>query len=119
MAALPPSFDHMLAAWNEPDLAAIRAHLDRALAPEVVFADPDNFVVGIDAFEAMVRAFRTRLPAARCERTSGFNTHHNRYRYRWLVSVHGEPLVPGMDVVEIDDRQRVLRVDGFFGPIPD
>lgn len=119
MKPLPASFDAMLAAWNETDLERIRAHLDLALAPNVIFADPDNFVSGVDAFEKMVRDFRTRLPTAVCERTSGYNAHHNRYRYNWLVSVNGEAAVPGMDVVEIDENDLVLRVDGFFGPVPD
>ncbi|MCF6275206.1 MAG: nuclear transport factor 2 family protein [Robiginitomaculum sp.] len=47
----------MLAAWNEKDPERIRGHLDIALAPDIAFADPDNFVEGIDAFEAVVRTF--------------------------------------------------------------
>ncbi len=118
MTAIPAGLDHMLAAWNEHDLGAIRGHLNKALAANVVFADPDNFVVGVDEFEAMVVAFRQRIPNAVCERTSGFNCHHQRYRYNWLVSADGKPLVPGMDVTEINDAGLVIRVDGFFGPIP-
>lgn len=119
MTELPACFDKMLAAWNEKDIDMIRGHLDASLADNVVFADPDNFVEGIDAFEKMVRSFRTRLPNAKCERTSGFNVHNNRYRYNWLVSVDGAPVVPGMDVVEINSDKKVIRVDGFFGPVPE
>lgn len=119
MTKVPASLDAMLAAWNEKDLSRIRSHLDAALAETVVFADPDNFVEGIDAFEAMVRKFRTERPDARCERTSGFNLHHKRYRYNWLVSVGGVPAVPGMDVTELNEAGKVVRVDGFFGPVPD
>ncbi|MEM9234456.1 MAG: nuclear transport factor 2 family protein [Pseudomonadota bacterium] len=118
MTKIPESLDHMLAAWNETDPEKIRGHLDKALASGIVFADPDNFVEGIDDFEAMVRRFRERVPNARAERTSGFNAHNNRYRYEWLVSAGSQPLVPGMDVTEIDADGRVVRVDGFFGPVP-
>ncbi len=119
MNQLPECLTTMLAAWNERDVTAIRGHLDACLADDVVFADPDNLVRGIDEFETMVRAFRKKLPEAVCEHTSGFNVHHNRYRYNWLVSTSGQPLVAGMDVVELTEQQRVLRVDGFFGPIPE
>ena len=118
MSTLPDSFNAMLAAWNEHDPELIRSHLDKALAPDAIFADPDNYTVGVDEFEAMVQRFRTKWPNARSERTSGFDTHHNRYRYKWLVTVAEGQSLPGMDVVEVDDQGRVVRVDGFFGPIP-
>lgn len=118
MSTLPPSFDAMLAAWNERDPEKIRGHLDAALAPDVIFADPDNHTVGVDEFDDMVRRFRKKWPDAKSERTSGFDTHHNRYRYRWLVTVAAGQALPGMDVAETDDQGRVVRVDGFFGPIP-
>jgi len=118
MTALPPSLVSMLAAWNEKDPERIREHLDIALSPNIIFADPDNCIEGIAAFEAMVRKFLAERPTAKCEHTSGFNVHHNRYRYNWLVSLGGVPVVPGMDVVELNGQGKVLRVDGFFGPVP-
>ena len=118
MPDLPESFTHMLAAWNEADPEKIRGHLDKALAPDVLFADPDNFTKGIDEFEDMVRRFRKRWPNGKSERTSGFNHHNNRYRYRWLVTVAEGQSLPGMDVAEVNDDGMVVRVDGFFGSIP-
>lgn len=108
----------MLAAWNERDLDKIRDHLDVALSPDVTFADPNYYVEGIDAFEQMVREFRAKYPSATCAHTSGVDAHHNRCRYEWLVSVNGEPVLPGIDVTTLDDKERVLRVDGFFGSAP-
>lgn len=119
MSTLPHSLATMLSAWNERDLAAIRGHLDACLAPDVVFADPDNLIRGVEEFEAMVNTFREKIPNAVCAHTSGFNSHHNRYRYNWLVSSDGQALVAGMDVVELDANGRVARVDGFFGPVPE
>lgn len=118
MTDIPPSLVSMLAAWNEKDPECIREHLDAALSPDVLFVDPDNYVEGIDAFETMVRKFLSERPTAKCEHTSGFNVHHNRYRYNWLVSLGDIPVVPGMDVVELNDQGKVVRVDGFFGLFP-
>ena len=118
MADYPESFDHMINAWNEHDPEKIRGHLDLALADDVEFCDPQHHTHGIDEFESMVRQFRADLPDADAARASGFDTHHHLYRYDWTVSVNGEVLVPGFDVVAIDSDGKVSRVDGFFGPIP-
>lgn len=116
MSNIPECFNAMMRAWNEKDRAKVRGHLDTALAPNVVFADPNYLVEGIDAFEEMVLEFHEKYPISTCEHTSGLDHHHNRYRYKWLVSVNGTPALPGMDVVEIDNNGQVIRVDGFFGP---
>jgi hypothetical protein len=118
MAEYPEALDHMLAAWNEREPDKIRGHLERALAADVIFCDPSNLVTGLDEFEAMVREFRTSIPDAVCARTTGFDTHHNRYRYEWSVSSKGEVLVPGFDVAFVNDRGMVERIEGFFGPLP-
>jgi hypothetical protein len=118
MSEYPETFDHMLAAWNERDPGKIRGHLERALADDVEFCDPQHHVTGLDAFEKMVRDFRENLPDAVCARTSGVDSHHNRFRYEWSVSSGGEVLVPGFDVVAVNADNRVERVDGFFGPLP-
>ena len=118
MTQYPEALDHMLAAWNERDLDRIRGHLEQALSPDVEFADPANFVRGIDAFEQMVREFRSQTPNARCERASGLDSHHGRYRYAWNVFDGDHLAVPGFDVTTVDEQGLVERVDGFFGPLP-
>jgi hypothetical protein len=114
----PSAFDHMLAAWNEPDHDRVRSHLDRALAPTVTFVDPTIVTRGIDEFEANVREFRSSFPDARCYRTSGFDAHHRHYRYSWAIDSGGATIIEGVDVVELDDDERVVRVQGFFGALP-
>ena len=116
--SLPPSLEEMQAAWNERDPEKIRAHLDAALSPEVVFCDPQHHIQGIDAFEAMVREFRKNLPDGGTAVVSGVNHHHDLYRYEWHVYDGEKLLLPGMDVTRVDAQGRVERVDGFFGPVP-
>ena len=118
MADYPETFDHMLAAWNEHDLEKLRGHLEKALSPDVVFVDPSIVTRGIDEFEANVREFRTRLPDAVCSRASGVDSHHDLYRYEWEIHCADELFLPGFDVVRADANGRVLRVEGFFGPLP-
>jgi hypothetical protein len=108
----------MLAAWNETEPAAVRGHLERALAPDVHFVDPSIDVTGIDGFEANVHEVHGRLPGATYSRTSGVDTHHQLYRYAWAIHQNGKLVLPGFDVAEVDDSGRVTRVLGFFGPLP-
>ncbi|MGI9578110.1 MAG: nuclear transport factor 2 family protein [Microthrixaceae bacterium] len=117
--AHPESFDHMLAAWNESDPAKVRAHLDLALSPEVEFIDPSIETHGIDQFEANVHEVHKRLPGAAYSRISGVDSHHRLHRYAWRIARDGEVVLDGFDVAEADDDGMVLRVLGFFGPLPD
>lgn len=119
MATYPESFDHMLAAWNEPDSSLVRGHLELALAPGVRFVDPSIDVTGIDGFEANVHEVQDRIPGAIYSRTSGVDSHNGFYRYHWAIHKDGELLVPGFDVTQADESGRVVCVIGFFGPVPE
>lgn len=118
MADYPPTFDRMLAAWNEREPNEIRGHLERALAPDIHFVDPSIETRGLDEFEANVREFRSRLPDVRCMRSSGVDSHHDLYRYHWEIRRGDDLVLAGFDVVEVDASEAVIRVLGFFGPVP-
>lgn len=117
MPTIPKSLDQMLAAWNEPDPAKVRSHLDRALAADVHFVDPSIDLVGIDAFEANVHEVHGQIPGALYSRTSDVDHHHDCYRYHWAIHVNGELVIAGFDVTIIDENDRVEKVIGFFGPL--
>ena len=119
MSTHPESLDHMLAAWNERDPARVRTHLERAVAPDVVFVDPSIDLQGIDDFEANVHEVHRQLPGAVYARTSAVDSHHGLHRYSWLISREGEEILPGFDVTEVGPDGKVMRVLGFFGPLDD
>lgn len=118
MTDYPASFDHMLAAWNEPDAKLVRDHLDKALAPEIRFVDPSIDVTGIDGFEKNVHEVQARLPGAVYSRTSGIDSQHGFHRYHWAIHQNGNLVVPGFDVVSTNESGRIICVIGFFGPVP-
>ena len=117
MGAIPESFGHYLAAWNEHDPEKIRDHLAAALADGALFVDPAHQVAGIDAIEAMIREARSAMDAEYAVVTA-IDGHNRRYRYRWEVRRQGHPPIPGMDVTTIDEAGRIERIDGFFGDFP-
>jgi SnoaL-like domain len=114
---IPSSFKHLLAAWNEPVVENIQAHLSKAVSEDIVFVDPNYAISGMRAFETMVRMFRTNAPDARCIRTSEIDMHHDRARYSWTVIVDEENRVDGFDAVQVNADGLICRVDGFFGPL--
>jgi hypothetical protein len=119
MAMYPDSLDRMLAVWNERDLTRVRAQLEAALAPEIVFIDPTIVTTGLYEFEANVRAFRTKYAHASLVKTSGIDSHHNLHRYTWAISIGSKLMVAGFDVTETNQEGRIVRVLGFFGPLPE
>lgn len=118
MANYPEALDHMLNAWNEPDAARVRGHLDKALAANVRFVDPTIDVSGIDGFEQNVHEVRSRIPGAVYSRSSAVDSQHNFHRYHWAIHLEGELLVAGFDVAETDANGKVACVIGFFGELP-
>ena len=118
MSDTPKSLQALLNAWNEKDSSKVRSHLETALAPEVIFADPNYLTQGIDEFEAMVHEFHQKYPISKCEHTSGLDSHHNRFRYSWLVSINKVAALPGLDVTQLNDDGKIVSIDGFFGSLP-
>lgn len=118
MNTYPASLDRMLEAWNETDPGKVRALLEASLAPDVVFVDPTIVTRGIDEFESNVRAFRSRYPGAVLRKISGVDSHHRLHRYAWDLVIGSQTLVTGFDVTETSADGKVMRVLGFFGPLP-
>ena len=119
MANYPEALDHMLAAWNEPEAANVRSHLDKALSTDVRFVDPTIDVTGIDGFEKNVHEVKSTIPGAVYSRTSGVDSQHGFYRYHWAIHQEGKRLITGFDVTEVNEQGKVACVIGFFGDIPE
>lgn len=104
--------------WNERDPIVRRQHLDFAVADDVEFCDPAHHYVGRDALERNVAELQSAEPDFEYLAASGFDHHHDRYRYAWRIVKHGEVVLEGMDVATINDAGQLQRIDGFFGPLP-
>lgn len=115
----PESFEHYLAAWNERDPERVPELLEASVTHAVVFADPIIKTVGLEALADHIVRTRQEYPDATYRRTSAVDGGHDHvYRYTWDVVVDGEVAMTGMDATTVDPRGRIIRIDGFFGPIP-
>lgn len=99
-------------------MSQFRHYVDKCIAENTVFADPANFIHGRDAFEDMIKRFRTAYPESVIERTSGLDSHNNCYRYSWEIYVGKTLVVKGFDVAQLNENGLVERVDGFWGDLP-
>ena len=111
--------DRYCAAWSEPD-ARRRDELLRPVWDDgASYSDPMAHVVGIEALLHLIEDARKRFPEARIARTTGIDTHNDCVRFGWQLWSEGAVVIPeGMDVVILsEDRLRLKRVIGFFGPL--
>lgn len=123
-ADAPAELRHYLAAWNERDPDAIRAHLDRCVAVDCWWVDPLHQHTGVDALEANIREFRSTYADAALGLGSNIDSHNGRHRYEWVITssinddgTPGEVMIRGFDVTTVNDAGMIERVDGFFGEL--
>lgn len=109
---------HYLMAWNEMNVDRVRSHLEKSCAEDVLFVDPAHTTTNIDELEKMIVDARRERPTASYHRISGVDAHNQRHRLLWEVRLDGEKLIEGMDVTTVDDANKIIRIDGFFGPFP-
>ena len=114
-ADAPDALQHYLRMWNESDADQIRVHLDKCVAEDCRWVDPLHQHTGRDALEANVREFLATYPGASLGLGSNIDSHNDRHRYEWVITLDGELLIRGFDVVTTNDAGMISRVDGFFG----
>lgn len=118
MSDLQTTIDTHLAAYGEPD-AQRRAELfARVWARDGQLIDPPLDAVGLDAISGMAAAVQGQFPGHTFRRTSAVDEHHGFARYEWeLVAPDGTVAITGIDVAELGEDGRLVRVVGFLGPI--
>lgn len=120
MSDLTTTIDTWLDAYGEPDEARRAELIAQVWVPAGTLADPPFEGTGHAEIAGLVAAALHRFPGHRFRRTSGIDAHHGYARYSWeLVGPDGQVAVGGLDVAQVDDDGRLLRVAGFFGDLPD
>ena len=116
-------------AWSTPDAASRRELLDMSLADNGSYTDPAYEVRGKEELSDLIgrslsgEAYDGAGGGARIPISSGVDEHHGVFRFSWvLVDPQGQPLLEGMDFVELATEGCLQRITGFFGafsPIPE
>lgn len=113
---LAETVDIHLRAYCEPDATERRRLVEQVWAPDGVLIDPPIDGAGHDGIVAMVDAVLAHYPGHVFRRTTAVDTHHDVVRYAWeLTDPAGAVVLAGMDVADVDDQGKLVRVVGFFG----
>jgi hypothetical protein len=114
------TIDTYLTAWNETDPTRRAEVIARVWAPDGRLIDPPLAAQGHAGIGEMAAALQGQFPGHRFRRASGVDAHHNQLRFAWeLVSPDGAVVLSGLDVGELTEDGRLLRIAGFFGPLPE
>ena len=119
MSDLTTTVDTYFAAWNETGAARRGTLIEQVWAEEGRLIDPPLTGEGHQGISDMIAAAHGQFPGCRFRRVSAVDTHHDQLRVAWeLVTPEGAVAVAGTDVGEVDEQGRLVRMVGFFGPIP-
>ena len=112
-------------AWSTPDEATRRELLDMSVADDASYTDPAYEARGKEEIASHIgrslsgEAYDGAGGGARIPISSGVDEHHGVFRFCWvLVDTQGQPLLEGMDFVELAADGRLQRITGFFGAFP-
>ena len=112
--------DAHLAAFSAPDDATRRTLVEQAWAPTGHFADPLFAATGHDEIDALAASVPGLYPEHVFTRTSGIDLHHGHARYAFAFTApDGTVVVDGVEVAQVGGEGRLVRVIGFFGPVPE
>ena len=112
--------DAHLAAFSAPDDATRRRLIEQAWASDGHFADPLFAATGHDEIDALAGSVPGLYPEHVFTRTSGIDLHHGHARYAFaFTGPDGTVVVDGVEVAQVGDEGRLVRVIGFFGPVPE
>ncbi len=111
----PEALQNYFKMWNEIDPNLMRAYLDKAVALDCIWIDPQNSHIGRNGLEKNVRHFRSNFPDATLDICSNVDSHHRLYRYDWKIKTGDKLLIEGFDVTVLNEEGMIERVCGFFG----
>jgi hypothetical protein len=120
MSDLTRTIDTHLAAYGEPDATKRAALVRQVWSAEGQLLDPPIEGTGHDGIAALGDIVQAHYAGHTFRRTSAVDAHHGFARYGWdLVAPDGSVAMSGIDVVQVDDDGRLVRIVGFFGPLAD
>ncbi|HEX7133536.1 MAG TPA: hypothetical protein VF228_13245 [Iamia sp.] len=112
--------DAHLASFSAPDAATRRSLIEQAWASNGHFADPLFAATGHDEIDALAASVPGLYPDHVFTRTSGIDLHHGHARYSFAFTApDGTVVVDGVEVAQVGADDRLVRVIGFFGPVPE
>ncbi len=111
----PEALQDYFKMWNEIDPNLMRTYLNKAVALDCIWIDPQHSHIGRDGLEKNVRHFRSNFPDATLDICSNVDSHNKLYRYDWKIKAGNKLLIEGFDVTTLNEEGMIKSVYGFFG----
>ena len=106
-------------AWNETDMTARRAAVDKLYTDDARYIDPMAVAEGRDAITSMIGAVQEQFPDFTFRLAGPVDGHHNQARFGWALGpAEADAPIVGFDVAVIDDSGRIQTVLGFLDKVP-
>jgi hypothetical protein len=119
MTDLSTVVDSWLEAYAEPDIERRTKLIEQAWSPEGRLVDPPLEGTGYAGLSEAADLVNTHYAGHTFRRVTGIDTHHEFVRYGWqLVGPDGAVVIAGIDVGEVAEDGRLVKVTGFFGDLP-
>lgn len=120
MSDLATTVDTYLAAYSEADETTRQELVEQAFVADGELVDPPLDGRGHQGVSDMMAAVQQVYVDHTFKRVSGVDEHHGFARYAWeLYAPDGTVALTGLDVAQVDDDGRLVRVVGFLGPLPE
>jgi hypothetical protein len=105
-------------AWNQESPAAIRDALSRCWSEESTYIDPQTpLATGVDQLVDVIYNSYQTLPGRKFNLVSQADCHHGSGRFQWELVMDNQDAVQGMDYFEYNEKNQIIRIIGFFGPL--
>ena len=112
--------DRYCEGWSASTPTERERILRSVLHGDARYCDPRCEPLPLEALLRHIDKVHATRPGARVLRTSAVDMHHGHARFQWHVRLpDGRSLPESLDIVELtDDHNHILRITGFFGPLP-
>lgn len=106
------------AGWNEPDETVRSTLLERPFAKDRTHRHPPGAADGRAALVSRLGGLQATFPGRSITFVSGVDLTGAGARWTWLMENESVVELEGMDFAEFAPDGRIVRIVGFFGPLP-
>jgi hypothetical protein len=104
------------AAWADIPAEQRQSMLEKSIAPEVMYTDPDSVSHGFEEITAKIVKAQENFPGCTF-RQEKFHAHHRQAISEWtMLNGEGQPIFIGVSYAQFADDDRLTSMIGFFAP---
>lgn len=105
-------------AWNQESPAAIRQALSQCWSENSTYVDPQTpLAMGVNQLVEVIYNSYKQLPGRKLNLVSQVDCHHRSGRFKWELIMANQDVIEGMDYFDYNEKNQIIRIVGFFGPL--